>query len=323
MATTNMMKRRLLLILKMLYEETDENHPYTTNDILEKLEREGISAERKTLRSDLDVLIDAGFDIVFERSSPNRYFWGSRLFDTAELKMLIDAVSSARFITESQSRKLVSKLSSLAGKYQGDTLRRHLYVPNRVKRSNRKIMYYTDAITAAINRGKKITFQYSDFDAEKHHILRNDGETYILSPYALYWNDDYYYVVGWSDKHENISAFRVDRLYAPKVREEMDAVPAPKDFDAGEYSKQIYRMYSGPEVTVELSCLNEMMKYVIDRFGEDVQTEKENEARFKATVRVDLSPTFYGWVFGFGGKIRIDSPVQAKREYREMLIEGL
>ena len=302
-------KKRLLLILELLYKTTDESHPVSTVDITGYLEEKGFQIDRKTLHSDLRLLISMGYDIVVVKSSPNKYFWGERTFEIPELKMLLDAVSSARFISETKSKRLTKKIMSLAGMQQREQLKRHVRAIGKTKADNKGLYYIIDTITEAINRKKKISFQYTEYNGRKEKILRNDGEVYILSPYVLYWNEDYYYVLGYSDKRETVTAFRIDRMKTPKIMEE-DAVPKPEGFDVSAYSNK-------------LECDTSLMKYVIDRFGLDLETEELSEEKFLAKVPVDLSPTFYGWVFQFGGGIRIIGPEEAVNEYKEMVDKAI
>ena len=235
--------------------------------------------------------------------------------------MLLDAVSSARFISETKSKRLTKKIMSLAGIQQREQLKRHVRAIGKTKADNKGLYYIIDTITEAINQKKKISFQYTEYNSRKEKILRNDGEVYILSPYVLYWNEDYYYVLGYSDKRETVTAFRIDRMKTPKIMEE-DGVPKPEGFDVSAYSNKVFQMFSGEETTVELECDTSLMKYVIDRFGLDVETEELSEEKFLTKVPVDLSPTFYGWVFQFGGGIRIIGPDEAVGAYKEMVDEA-
>ena len=319
---TSSTKKRMLLILELLYKTTDESHPVSTVDITNYLDEKGFQIDRKTLRSDLRLLISMGYDIVVVKSSPNKYFWGERTFEIPELKMLLDAVSSARFISETKSKRLTKKIMSLAGMQQREQLKRHVRAIGKTKADNKGLYYIIDTITEAINRKKKISFQYTEYNGRKEKILRNDGEVYILSPYVLYWNEDYYYVLGYSDKRERVTAFRIDRMKTPTIMDD-DAVPKPEDFDVSAYSNKVFQMFSGEETTVELECDTSLMKYVIDRFGIGVETEELSEDKFLAKVPVDLSPTFYGWVFQFGGGIRIIGPEKAVGAYKEMVDKAI
>lgn len=315
---SNTTNRRILLLQKLLYEQTDEEHQTDTLKIIEYYEANGIpNVDRKTVRGDIKMLIENGFDIVRVESRPNRYFWGNRVFELPELKLLVDAVSSSRFITQKKSRELSKKITSLAGEHDRSELNRHVYATNRIKATNENILYIVDAVNEAIRRRKKLSFQYLEYTPEKQRILRNNGEVYVISPYALFWNEDYYYMVGWSDKHANVSTFRVDRITAPEILDDK-AVKRPDGFDLEDYSRKIFEMYDGDRTRVTLKCRNRLMKYVIDRFGEDVETEVADNEYFIANAEVSLSPTFYAWVFQFAGEMRILAPANAINELTRM-----
>lgn len=313
-------KKRLMLMKEVLEKYSDEDHPITTVQIMETLEKEyGMKVHRTTVARDVADLADMGVDVQSQRSTQNRYFVGSRYFELAELKLLVDAVASSRFITEKKSYELISKLGSFASTYQQDSIRRNIRTESRVKPDNERSLYIVDSINEAINRGKKIKFKYFDYDVHKQKVLRNDGNAYVFSPYTLVWNGDYYYVVGYSDKHHNIGNFRVDRIEStPEILREM-AVPMPADFNVSEYIKTVFQMYDAKHETVQLKCTADMMKVIIDRFDDDVQTKVVDGNHFIATVEVALSPNFYGWLFGFGDKIRLISPQNVVDEYRELL----
>ena len=313
----NMVKARLLVLTKMFYELTDENHPMDTFEIIEYLSEHGVPANTKTLRSDIALLKDMDIDIVTVSGKPNKYFWGARLFEMPELKLLIDAVASSRFITRNKSRNLSQKLAGLASIDQSKQLSRHVYCTGRVKPGNENVFYYMDLINNAIELKRKISFSIAEFDGRKKKVLRNDGETYVISPYAMYWNDDFYYVVGWSDKRETMGAYRIDRIDDPQILDEK-AAKKPKGFRVTDYSHKVFEMFEGEEVRVKLECRNDYMKYVIDRFGMKFETEPATEETTYCYVDVCLSPTFYGWVFGFGGDIRIREPKEAVEEIVSM-----
>ena len=202
-------------------------------------------------------------------------------------------------------------LSSTSGQRE---LQRNIYATNRIKSKNESLFYIVDTVNEAIIRKKQITFQYTEYAPDKKKILRNDGEIYTLSPYALFWNEDFYYVVGHSEKHDNISSFRADRICHIELSEE-DAAKKPAGFVLDRYSRQIFEMYDGDTVRVKLECRNPLMKYVIDRFGEGVETEIATDATFYAYPEVALSPNFYSWLFKFAGEIQLLSPERAREEY--------
>ena len=306
----NMVKARLLVLSKMFYELTDENHPMDTFEIIDYLAEHGVPANTKTLRSDIKLLKDQDIDIVTVSSRPNKYFLGARLFEMPEIKLLLDAVASSRFITKSKSKELSRKLTSLTSGHQRKQLNRHMYTIGRVKPGNENVFYYVDLINNAIELKRKISFRIIEFDGRKKKTLRHDGEVYVISPYAMYWNDDFYYVVGWSDKREELGAYRIDRMEEPQILDER-AEKKPKGFRVTDYSHKVFEMFVGEEVRVKLECRNDLMKYVIDRFGMKFDTEPATEDTTYCYVDVCLSPTFYGWVFGFGGDIKIKEPESA------------
>ena len=313
----NMVKARLLVLTKMFYELTDENHPMDTFNILDYLAENGVPANNKTLRSDIALLKELDIDIVTVPGRPNKYFWGARLFEMPELKLLLDAVASSRFITNSKSRELSHKLTSLTSENQKKQLNRHIYSTGRVKPGNENVYYYVDLINNAIEFKRKISFSIVEFDGRKKKVLRHDGEVYVISPYAMYWNDDFYYVVGWSDKRDTIGAYRIDRMDDPQILNEK-AARKPKGFRVTDYSHKVFEMFEGEEVRVKLECRNDLMKYVIDRFGMKFETEPATKETTYCYVDVCLSPTFYGWVFGFGGDIQVLEPEKAAEDIRTM-----
>lgn len=315
-------KKRLLLILERLYKNTDEENPISTVELITYLAEHGYTIDRKTLASDIKLLKDMDYDIVTIKSSPNKYFWGNRNFEIPELKLLIDAVSSSRFITKKKSKELIRKIAALASETQSTELDRHIVAAGRAKTDNTQIYYIVDTISDAISQKKKMKFKYTEYNGNKEKVFRHNGEVYTLSPYVLYWNEDYYYVVGYSDKHESISAFRVDRLYRPMVIDE-SVVKKPKGFNVDDYANKIFKMYDGNDVIVELECQNELMKYIIDRYGTEVDTEVCTKDTFIARVPATLSPTFFGWVFQFAGKMKIINPKEAVEEFRATLKKQL
>jgi len=315
---------RILYVKHILEQYSDENHPLSISAIKQHLyDLCGQTVHRDTLTKDIHALIQFGMDIIIIHSTQNRYFVGSRLFELPELRLLTDAIHSSRCLTDKKSDMLIEKLSTLTNTWQAATLSAYPRSLTPQKPVNEQIYYIIDAIHAAIDSGRKIQFQYTEYTPEKKLVLRGDGEIYTLTPYACIWSGDYYYVIGWSDKRQSIASFRVDRIaHTPTVCDEA-ATPPPDGFDVREYASTMFRMFQGESAEVELLCDNELMKSIIDRFGADVQTEVVDERHFRVTAGVVLSPTFYGWIFSFGGKIRLQSPSQAVEAYRSMLDEAV
>lgn len=313
-------KPRILYLLKILQEQTDEEHPLTTNQLIEILSKEyDISAHRVTIAKDIATLQDYGVDIVVVHSTQCKYFVGNRIFELPELKLLIDAVESSKFVTSKKSEALIEKIYSLTSKGLVSKLKRHNYIADRIKPDNEQIYYIVNAINDAINGNSKISFQYYEYNELKEKKLKNDGEVYILSPYGLLWSGDYYYVLGYSDKKDKIVTFRVDRIVnTPEILNEV-AAPKPAEFEISDFTKEVFNMFDGKDVEVEIIVDNSLMKTMIDRFGEEVKTEVYNDSSFKLTTEVSVSSTFFGWVFGFDGKIKINAPSSVKEQYEAMI----
>lgn len=311
-------KQRPFRLLKYLYENTDEEHPISTTELVRIFVAEDAHAKRKTVKDDIDVLVGEGFDIVTVRGRNNSFFLGTRKFELPEVKLLIDAVSSSRFISAEKSETLISKLTDMVSRHQAEKVCRHLYTAEHVKADNKQIYYIVDAVTDAINEGKKIRFQYFDYDGKKEKCLRHDGSEYSVSPYALVWDDSHYYMCGYSDSKQMIVNYRVDRMCNTEIKDEK-AVALPEGFSMDDYVRKQFHMFAGDETEVVLECRDDMMKYIIDQFGEEVETRKVSEDTFQAKVHVADSPTFYGWVFPFEGKIQIVEPEEIREKYRSMV----
>ena len=319
-------KLRLLYIYKHLLQYSDAEHPITTPQLLRFLREEhGMDVNRTTLPGDFAMLEKAGFHFEVIRSRQNKYYFDGRLFDMAELKVLIDAISSSKFITEKKSKELIRKLTTLTSEYNAAKLRRHVTVEGRVKSENEKACYILDAVNNAIDKGCKICFQYTEYSNRKRRVMKNKGELYTVSPYALVWDGDFYYMIGWCDNREHMRNFRLDRIYkTPTVLEQEEAVPAPENFNLAAYSRKVFRMFGSDEETeVELLCETGMMNGIVDQFGTKVKTKEVDAQHFMVTVTVCPSPTFYRWVFGWNGGIRIIGPETIKADYKAMLKKAL
>ena len=310
--------KRALFILKYLTEQTDETHLATITNINEYLWQYDLDANRETISDCIKELQDVGYDIFCVRSTQNQYYMRDRPFSLAEVKLLVDAVQSSRFISEEQSLELVSKLADLVGSHKGEILKRHLYIESRAKTDNTSIMEYVDKIHQAITENRKIKFKYFEYNANKEKILRYDGYTYTLSPCVLVWNNDMYYVVGIYKDKEGFAKFRIDRMCELIVTDEQGA-DLRADLDMSDFFEKEFSMMNGETCEVELLCENKLMSSIIDKFGDDVKTEIVDEAHFKAIVDVDLSGNFYGWVFASKGKMQIITPERVKDEFQRIV----
>lgn len=301
---------RLLLILKFLLEHTDENHHVTVSDINTYLQEHQLIGDRRTIYDCISELKEIGYDIECIHSTQNHYFIKKRDFALPEIKMLVDAVQSSRFIPQEESQLLIEKLASLTGEYKKDILKRQLYIENRFKTDNSCIVEIVEKIHEAIASNKKIVFQYFDYNVQKEKVLRHDGLQYKLSPFVLIWNNDQYYVVGDCEKHGKITKYRLDRVANLEIIAE-ERVESPADFSVSDYFSKEFSMLAGEHCTVELICENKLINSLIDKFGTDFSMETVDDQHFKAKVDVALSGTFYGWVFASCGAMKIVSPAIA------------
>lgn len=314
-------KPRILYLYKILLEQTDEEHPLTTAQIMKILNDEyGIAAHRTTIPKDIAALQEFGVDIVVVHSTQSKFFVAGRKFELPELKLMIDAVESSRFITSKKSDALIEKMHTLTSQGQIGKLKRNNYVIDRIKPDNELIYYIVDTINDAINEGKQISFQYYDYSGLKKKVLKNKGEVYKLSPYKLLWSGDYYYVIGYSEKKGKVINFRVDRIATIPTILAKDVIPMPEDFDIENFTKEVFFMFYGQKVEVDLRCDNSLMKTMIDRFGEDVTTLAYDMTSFRLLTEVSAGPTFFGWVFGFAGKVQILGPESVKEQYKQMIV---
>lgn len=319
----NEAKLRPLYLAKILYERTDEDHYLTTAQLMEILKDEyGINSHRQTIKSDIDILTKFGMEIEEVKSTQNRYNAYGRKFDQAELKLLIDAVESSKFITQSKSDELVEKIKSLTSYYRSQELHRNISVEGRIRPDNEKVYLIVETINEAINKGKKISFECFKYNVKKEKQIKRD-EPYVITPLYLVWNGDCYYMIGVYDYESRLGTFRVDRINRiPTILKE-NGIPAPEGFDLNQYLNTTFRMFNSEHEEVELICTNDLMDAIIDRFGEDVITYANDMESFRAVVNVAVSHVFYSWVFGFGGKVKIKEPVCVKEEYKNMLINAL
>lgn len=316
-------KLRPIYLIKILRERTDEDHYLSTAELCKILKDEyGMDTHRTTIKTDVEMLQNAGFGIQATRSTQNRYNYIEREFDDAELKLLIDAVESAKFITKAKGDQLVAKLTELAGMHKARELKRNLVVDGRYKTGSEQVYYIVDAINQAINMKRKIRFQMNEYNIKKEKVLHNGGERYTFSPYSLVWDGDFYYVMGYSEKYKKIGSHRVDRIAdIPEILDE-PAVSAGPFFDPNKYINTMFRMYDAPRKEVELVVSNQLINPIIDRFGPDVTIYACDQENFRVITEVAVGTVFYNWIFGFKGKVWIKAPEDVKKEYEDMVREA-
>lgn len=311
---------RVLYLYQILLRHSDVDHPVSTKELIDMMETyHQIKLHRTTIPKYIELLNAGGLEVMEIRSREKKYYLNDRLFELPEVKLLIDAVQSSKFISVGKSQVLISKLMALTSEANAAKLKRNLYVTGRVKSDNEKSYYIVEAINDAINEGKRISFYYTDYNTQKERVLKNDGLPYVISPYALIWDGDFYYVLGMNHRRNQINTFRVDRISRqPEILDEA-ATPAQDNLNLANYSREVFRMYDMEEpVEVSLLCENSLMKHLIDHFGLDVETETVDDNHFRARVLVCTSPTFYRWVFGWCGRMKIESPAFVLDEYQRM-----
>ncbi len=317
---------RVLRIYRVLEQYSDEEHQLSTNEIREIMEREyGVTMHRTTVAADIEALRGAGFRVIARRRRQNRYFLERSEFELSEVKLLVDAVAASKFITENKSEVLIEKLTRLTGPNNAAELKRNMITADRVKSPNEKGYQIVDVLNQAINEGKRVSFFYTEIDQRLKRVLRNDGKPYLVSPYNLIWNGEYYYLVGYSHDRDELRTYRVDRIADKPKMMRKPAEPRPEGYDPSIYAREVFRMYTTGEEPVEVTLFgeNEVLKGFVDKFGLDMRVQPVDEGHFRTRVRVCTSPTFYAWVFMWGGKVRIEGPEEAVKEYREMVQEAL
>lgn len=320
MARTEKQKLKLLYIAQLLMEKTDEEHVITTQEMIDYLAKNDIAAERKSIYTDIDALTDFGMDIIKVKERPGGYYLASRQFELAELKLLVDAVQSSKFITTKKSRELIGKLETLCSSEQGRQLHRQVVVTNRNKAANENIYYNVDMIYSAIAENVKIRFQYFEWGVNKEMKLRRDGSFYEVSPWLLSWDDENYYLIAFDTRSSMIRHYRVDKmLKIGLLAETREGKKQFENFDIAGYSRKTFGMFAGEEETVTLRCDSKLTGVMIDRFGTDAALRKKDEEHILARVKVAVSPQFFGWLAGLGSAVKIEMPEKVAKEYREYL----
>ncbi len=319
MAKSPNQKLKLIYLMKIFLEQTDENHALTMQDILTELGRYDISAERKSIYSDIEYLRQYGLDIIGEqRDKGYVYYVASREFELAELKLLVDTIQSAKFITAKKSNELIKKIEGFASKYEAGQLQRQVYVAGRIKTMNESIYYNVDAIHGAIAANKQIRFQYFQWNVKKEMELRHGGAYYQVSPWALSWDDENYYLVAYDKIDQKLKHYRVDKmLRISQTDEAREGYKSFERFDTAIYTKKMFSMYAGNEENVKIQCENALAGVIIDRFGKDVFMYQADEEHFMVNVNVSVSKQFIHWVMALGAGAKIVGPEHVVNEVKE------
>ncbi|MDD6858038.1 MAG: WYL domain-containing protein [Lachnospiraceae bacterium] len=300
-------KLKIMYLMKILLDRTDETHSITMPEIIDALEAYGISAERKSLYNDIENLRVYGLDVIgVQEDRTYSYHIGNRQFELAELKLLVDSVQSAKFITEKKSNELIKKIESLASKYEASQLHRQVFVAGRVKTMNESIYYNVDSIHAAIAGNSRITFKYFKWNVDKNMELRHDGALYEVSPWLLSWNDGYYYLIAYDSVKGIIKHFRVDKMLDIKLNgRKREGEKVFNSLDMAAYTGKMFGMYGGEDERVRLECDNALAGVMIDRFGKDISLIRLDDKKFAVNVEVAVSRQFLAWIIGLGEGVKI------------------
>lgn len=302
-------KQKLILLAKMLYQLTDENNPLTGKELMNMLQAHGIKIERKTLYDDIATLSGSGLEIeITKKGHSHAYYIGERLFTDEELYVLVDAVASSKFLTVRKSSELIRKLQKLTSASKAKSLRRQVFVENRVRTFNESIYYTINQINEAVFAGKMLEFKYYAYDLNRKRKFKHDGEIYQVSPYYLVWKGDNYYLICHSEKREKIVYFRVDRMSSVKVSDRKRTVLSVDEQEIAKSLMTAFDMYSGTPERVTIKADNSLIDVVMDRFGEKTAVTRVNDSSFTFKADVQISPTFWGWLFSFGDKMKVTAP---------------
>ena len=316
---------KLLYLIKMLEENTDEHHVLTTQEIIDKLAANDIHAERKSIYDDIRTLQDFGYDILkADTRSGGGYWLGSREFELPELKLLVDAVQSSRFITSKKSRELIHKLEHMVSRHDAGKLQRQVYVAGRIKTENESIYYSIDAIHRAIQENRQIRFPYLEWTLQKELKPRKGRDAYQVSPWALIWREENYYLVAFDSASSMMKHYRVDKIGAVEVLEEKrEGTQAASNLNLAAYANRTFGMYGGTEEVVTMRFPDRLIGVVLDRFGKDVDIIPAEEGYFRCRTRIAVSGQFFGWLAGIGREAAIVAPQSVREQYREWLEEIL
>lgn len=313
-------KLKLPLLERTLLRETDEEHPVTVPELISALEGYGIAAERKSIYDDMEALRELGLDVQSRKGRTPGWFVGERDFQLPELKLLVDAVQSCKFITARKSAELIRKLESFASRHQARALQRQVYVSGRVKTMNESVYYSIDKLHSAIAAGHAVTFKYFEYNVRKEKVFRREGKRYQVSPYGLIWDNENYYLAGYDHLNGDLRHYRVDKMA------ELAVTCLPRqgsevftDFDIASYSQKHFGMFRGREGRVTLRCENSLVGVVLDRFGQEAMLVPDGEGYFTVTVPAVVSPQFLGWLFGLGAGVKLLAPDWAAEELEKQL----
>lgn len=314
---------KLIYLMDIFKRKTNEKHGMNAKELIGELEALGIHIERKTLYRDIALLQQYGLDIIKEQNGRDIvYYIGNRDFELPELKLMVDAIQSSRFITIKKSKTLIGKIESLTNEYDAAELNRQVYVSGRIKTENEGIYYTVDNIHSAINNDKKISFQYYELYGNKVRRLKHGGDIYSVSPWIMLWDNQNYYLIGYDDRTNEIRHYRLDRMTNVFIKDEpREGKGCFRNFSVGDFSKRTFGMFSGEEKRVSIIADNSSAGIIFDRFGNDVNVEELDDGHVEINVNVNVSEQFLGWILSLGNGIRISGPEEVVEEMKSMISE--
>ncbi|MBS5872885.1 MAG: WYL domain-containing transcriptional regulator [Clostridiales bacterium] len=315
-------KLKPLYLLQIFQEKTDEEHPLSAEGLCKELENRGVTAQRKSIYGDIELLKSIGLDILHTRTPKSGYFLASRTFETAEVRLLLDAVQSASFITPKKTAQLVEKLESLVSEGQAARLDGQVYMDNRVKCCNEEIYYTIEILDRAIQAGRQVRFQYARRVLSDQMQVETQEKEFLVNPYALIWSGDHYYLICNNPKYDNLMHARLDRIRRAKAldtpaRDFREVSEYTDFFDAADYVNQLFHMFSGETDTVELCCGRDMIEEILDRFGETALLRTAGEDQFLVKFEAKVSDGFVSWLMQYGDRAVVRSPLKLKTMLRE------
>lgn len=323
MDNTNATRIKLLKIMEILTQETDEEHPMSSNALIEKLEEMGISCTRKTLYRDIETLNEYGYEVLTKRGKSNEYWVEDRSFNVPELHIMLDAVQAASFIPKAKTKELVGKIAALAGSKRSEVLKQNIVEFNLTKNSNEAIYYSVNEIVNAIRKKKQIIFLYFDYDCNHKRVYRREGHHYLANPCATVFSEGHYYLLSYDSRYNKMSHYRIDRMEKVEMLES-DAVLPIEEYGVGKHKKQMFGMFTGETERVKFNMHRSLIDVVFDTFGDSVRIKPEENDLISFSAEVQVSPIFFGWCCSFGDKLKVVSPnsvVEELRNYTKSISE--
>lgn len=322
MEKSNLQKMKLLFLMEMLRQDSDEAHPMTTKVICTRLAEKGISCDRRTLAKDIQVLNEQGYEVMSRMCGHEKgYYVDDRSFSVPELKILIDAVQAARFITPTKSAQMIEKIAALGGSHQAEILKRNMVCFNTRKHSNEAVYYSIDALEEALLRNSRASFCYFDLDENRNRVYRKEKQRYLVEPASLVFVEDNYYLLCYTPMRGAVTSYRVDRMDSVRVE---DAPIGPEAMalraNISAYTGQMFKMFGGESRQITLQFDRDLMGAIYDRFGEGISVTPVDARTCQATLTVRVSPIFWGWLFQFGDKMRLLAPKDMAEEFRQKAI---